>query len=97
MNKETWITIKKEYQEGLKIHSNTSWTCSLSDTFSNIWELNSEKIKEYARIFLVSNNIEGWCTGNIFLFRPDSAQDYLLKDAQNIRLQFLDYMINQYE
>ena len=92
-NKETWIQIKKEYLAGIKKDSDLCWICSFSDTFQKLWASYYKEIIDFANGFLLSKETsEDWLVGTVLLFRHLELD---IKDKQEIRVKFLDYMINK--
>ena len=94
MNKETWIQIKKEYEIGKVGLTYNCFLCNSTLSFKSIWDKYEHEIKESAQMFLNSINTV-FFIGDTVLFDTDELQTD--EDKKNIRLQFLDYMINKTE
>ena len=96
MNKETWIQIKKEYEEGICKHVGFFYfLCNSSITFETLWLTDADTIKTNAFDFLMISETS-FVVGEASLFV--SWNDYVSTDEKiKIRLQFLDYMINKTE
>ena len=95
-NRQTWIKIKEEYKEALIKYPYSYWMCVLSSTFAGLWadSSNEYEIKKLAQEFLTPTQIEKeWFVGEVALFRNLDATTTIKK--QQIRLDFINYMINK--
>ena len=85
--KEFWEQVKSEYKT-----MGTFFLCGSSDLFQEYWSNSSTRkvIQSHATDFIDKNYLNNkFYIGDSFVFVGDS-------DAREIRLLFLDYMINKF-
>lgn len=82
LTKEEWIEIKDRYKA-----KNCLGICAASKKFQRLWTFDYEQVKQSADNFLKESKLdEQYCIGHFWLFNIG---------GKDIRLKFLDYMINK--